>query len=67
MARPPYIINKFAEELSVTLSAYLTNSKLGDERFPLKDRLAIKLMLTLNKKSIGTGCYFVISVKNLLI
>lgn len=50
MAQPPPIITKFSKELSRILSDYLSNSELKDKRIPIKDRLAIKLMLTLNKK-----------------
>lgn len=49
MAQPPRIVTDFAIELSEILAEYLTNPELGDGRISLKDRLAVKLMLTLNK------------------
>jgi hypothetical protein len=50
MAQPPRIITNFSIELSRILSDYLSNPEIEDKRIPLKDRLAIKLMLTLNKQ-----------------
>ncbi len=49
MAQPPRIVTDFAIDLSRILADYLTNPELEDKRIPLKDRIAIKLMLTLNK------------------
>ncbi len=51
MAQPPRIVTNFAIDLSRILSDYLTNPELEDKRIPLKDRVAIKIMLTLNKQN----------------
>jgi hypothetical protein len=51
MAQPPRIVTDFAIDLSRILTFYLTNPESEDKRIPLKDRLAIKLMLTLNKQT----------------
>ncbi len=50
MAQPPRIVTDFSKDLGGILADYLSNPELEDKRIPLKDRLAIKLMLTLNKK-----------------
>lgn len=47
--KPPLIITRFATELSTIIADYLSNPELLNQRIPLTDRLAIKLMFTLNK------------------
>ncbi|NOT85627.1 MAG: hypothetical protein HOP02_12810 [Methylococcaceae bacterium] len=47
--KPPEIITRFAKHLSRIMADYLTNSDVGDKRHPLKDRLAVKIMLTLSE------------------
>ncbi len=49
--KPPEIITRFARQLSRILTDYLIDSN-GGHRHPVKDRLAIKLMLTLSEKSL---------------
>ncbi len=49
-AQPPRIITNLAKDLSRILADYLTNPELDNKRIPLNDRLAIKLMLTLDKQ-----------------
>jgi hypothetical protein len=47
--RPPDIVTSFAKQLSLILADYLTNPDLGNNRHPLKDRIAVKLMMTLSE------------------
>lgn len=47
--KPPEIITHLARHLSHILAEYLSNPDLGNKRHPLKDRLAVKLMLTLSQ------------------
>ncbi len=48
--KPPRIITIFAKKLGGILADYLSNPELLGQRIPLKDRLTVKIMLSLNKK-----------------
>jgi hypothetical protein len=47
--KPPRIITIFAKNLGTILADYLSNPSLLNQRIPLKDRLTVKVMLSLNK------------------
>ncbi|MCK4494098.1 MAG: hypothetical protein KAU26_08590 [Methylococcales bacterium] len=48
--KPPRIITIVAKKLGGILADYLSNPTLLGQRIPLKDRLTVKIMLSLNKK-----------------
>jgi hypothetical protein len=47
--KPPEIITHFSRQLGHIMADYLTNPDLDGKRHPLKDRLAVKIMLTLSE------------------